>query len=185
MACFGWFRALCAWCVFWADGTAAPFLDTALQCVRDGGLLCVTCTDMASLCGTGGEAGFAKYGAYPLRGPFCHEQALRLLLGCILTHAARHKKYIVPLVSLSIDFYVRVFVRVYSSALVVKQSASKLAHLHACTGCDEFLLQRVGKLHSVAAADPSRPPRLKYSAGTSNVAVPSLCVHCESPFQVR
>ncbi len=38
------------------------------------GLLCVTCTDMAVLCGTGGEAGYAKYGAYPLKGPFCHEQ---------------------------------------------------------------------------------------------------------------
>lgn len=32
-------------------GSAAPFLDAAVQCVRDGGLLCVTCTDMAVLSG--------------------------------------------------------------------------------------------------------------------------------------
>ena len=26
-------------------GTAAPFIDAAVQCVNEGGLLCVTCTD--------------------------------------------------------------------------------------------------------------------------------------------
>ena len=32
-------------------GTAAPFIDAAVQSVTDGGLLCVTCTDLAVLCG--------------------------------------------------------------------------------------------------------------------------------------
>lgn len=44
-------------------GTAAIFLDSATQAVAEGGLLCVTCTDMAVLCGSGAEAGFAKYDA--------------------------------------------------------------------------------------------------------------------------
>ena len=30
-------------------GTAAPFIDAAVQCINDGGLLCVTCTDMQVL----------------------------------------------------------------------------------------------------------------------------------------
>ena len=30
-------------------GTAAPFIDGAVQAIRDGGLLCVTCTDLAVL----------------------------------------------------------------------------------------------------------------------------------------
>jgi tRNA (guanine26-N2/guanine27-N2)-dimethyltransferase len=42
-------------------GTAAIFLDSATQAISEGGLLCVTCTDMAVLCGSGAEAGFAKY----------------------------------------------------------------------------------------------------------------------------
>jgi tRNA (guanine26-N2/guanine27-N2)-dimethyltransferase len=37
------------------------------------GLLLVTATDMAVLCGNAGEAGFAKYGSMPLRARFCHE----------------------------------------------------------------------------------------------------------------
>lgn len=60
--------------------------------------------------------------------------------------AARHKRYIVPMLSMSIDFYVRVFVRVYTSAAQVKHAASKLAHVYQCTGCDSFHTARVGKV---------------------------------------
>lgn len=33
-------------------GTAAPFIDSAVQSVSDGGLLAVTCTDLAVLAGS-------------------------------------------------------------------------------------------------------------------------------------
>jgi len=33
-------------------GTAAPFIDAAVSCIADGGLLCVTCTDSAVLAGS-------------------------------------------------------------------------------------------------------------------------------------
>jgi len=49
-------------------GTASPFLDGAVQAVSEGGLLMVTCTDMAVLAGAYPEACFAKYGAWPLKG---------------------------------------------------------------------------------------------------------------------
>ena len=41
--------------------------------------------------------------------------ALRILLATIEQHAARHKRYIVPCISLSIDFYIRIFLRVFTS----------------------------------------------------------------------
>ncbi len=37
-----------------------------LQAVSEGGLLLVTATDMAVLCGNNGEACYAKYASYPL-----------------------------------------------------------------------------------------------------------------------
>jgi tRNA (guanine26-N2/guanine27-N2)-dimethyltransferase len=73
-----------------------------------------TATDMAVLCGNNGEVCYSKYGAYPLRGKYCHEMALRILLASIESHANRYKRYIVPVLSLSVDFYVRVFVRIYT-----------------------------------------------------------------------
>lgn len=78
-------------------GAPVQLLDSAVQAVSDGGLLMVTATDMAVLCGNNGEACFAKYGSYPLHRPYGHEQAIRILLASIETHAARHKRHIVPL----------------------------------------------------------------------------------------
>jgi tRNA G26 N,N-dimethylase Trm1 len=54
-------------------GTAVPFLESTLQAVADGGLLAVTCTDMAVLCARNPHVCFYKYGGAPLPKPYCHE----------------------------------------------------------------------------------------------------------------
>lgn len=128
-------------------GSAAPFLDAAVQAISEGGLLCVTCTDMAVLSGNHSEACYAKYASMPIRTKACHEMALRIVLSSIETHANRYKRYIVPWLSCSIDFYVRLFVRVYTSASEVKRSASKKAYMFQCIGCESFFFQPVGKRH--------------------------------------
>jgi tRNA (guanine26-N2/guanine27-N2)-dimethyltransferase len=73
-------------------------------------------------------------------------QALRLVLHSLATAAARYGRYIEPLVSLSIDFYVRVFVRVRSGASEVKKLASKTAMYYVCTGCQAFHEQPLGRV---------------------------------------
>ena len=102
-------------------GSAAPFLDSAVQAVADGGLLCITCTDSAVLCGNHSEVCFAKYGSVALRNKYCHEMGLRVLLSSVEGHANRYGRHIVPVAAFSIDFYVRVFLRVRESKLEVKQ----------------------------------------------------------------
>ena len=64
-------------------GSPTQLLDSAVQAVAEGGLLLVTATDMAVLCGNNGEACWGKYGSYPLHRPYCHEIALRILLAAI------------------------------------------------------------------------------------------------------
>lgn len=49
------------------------------------------------------------------------------------------------MLSLSIDFYVRVFVRVYTGAEAVKEMPTKLAYIWQSQGCDSFYLQHVGR----------------------------------------
>lgn len=97
-------------------GCPSIFLDSAVQAIRDGGLLLVTATDMAVLAGNSPETCYSKYGALSLKSKYCHEMALRLLLQCIESHANRYGRYIVPLLSISADFYIRVFVQVFSGA---------------------------------------------------------------------
>lgn len=66
-------------------GCPTTFLDSAVQCVTDGGLLMITATDMAVLAGNSPETCYLKYGAISLRTKACHEMALRILLQ-ILPH---------------------------------------------------------------------------------------------------
>ena len=126
-------------------GSPCQLIDSAVQAVSDGGLLLVTATDMAVLCGNNGEACFAKYGSYPLHKPYCHEMAIRILLAFLHITAARHKRYIIPVLSCSIDFYVRVFVRVYSSAAECKNAALKVGYVYQSQGCDSFYWERAGR----------------------------------------
>ena len=60
--------------------------------------------------------------------------------------------------SLSIDFYVRVFVRVHTSAETVRDSACKQMYVYQSSGCDSFYMQPVGRKVRAAPGCPLRPP---------------------------
>jgi tRNA (guanine26-N2/guanine27-N2)-dimethyltransferase len=129
-------------------GTAAPFLDAAVQSVRDdGGLLCVTCTDAGVWASNGyPEKAYSLYGGVPIKGMHSHEGGLRLILHAIATSAARYGLAIEPLLSLSIDFYARVFVRIHKSPADVKFLAGKTMVVYNCdTGCGAWTTQMVAK----------------------------------------
>ncbi|CAB4274748.1 unnamed protein product [Prunus armeniaca] len=157
-------------------GSPSVFLDSAVQSVVDGGLLMCTATDMAVLCGGNGEVCYSKYGSYPLRGKYCHEMALRILLACIESHANRYKRYIVPVLSVQMDFYVRVFVRIYSSASAMKNTPLKLSYVYQCIGCDSFHLQPIGR---TVAKNSS----VRYLPGFGPV-VPQECNDCGKKFNM-
>jgi tRNA (guanine26-N2/guanine27-N2)-dimethyltransferase len=94
-------------------GSVVPFLDSALGSIKNGGLLCITCTDTRVLCGPDLTKCFYYYGTTRAKVHDFNENALRILLSTISSSASRHCKYISPLLSLQTDFYVRVFVRVF------------------------------------------------------------------------
>lgn len=126
-------------------GTAIPFLESAISCMANGGLLAVTCTDMAVLCARQPHVCFYKYGAAPLGKSYCHEQALRMLLYCISTMANKHGREIEPMVSLTVDFYVRCFIRIKDSPSGCQKSISRYSHINQCTACETFYLQKMGQ----------------------------------------
>ncbi|UXI15840.1 WD-repeat protein [Sarcoptes scabiei] len=122
-------------------GSPIQFLDAAIQTIEDGGLLMITSTDMAVLCGNQPGACYAKYASYPIRAKFCHEMALRILIAATNSHATRYGRYIKPLLSLSIDFYIRIFVQVFSSKNHANKSIENLSYLLTCKECESFTLQ--------------------------------------------
>ncbi|XP_068656269.1 tRNA (guanine(26)-N(2))-dimethyltransferase 1-like [Aristolochia californica] len=157
-------------------GSPCLFLDSAVQSVVDGGMLMCTATDLAVLCGGNGEVCYSKYGSYPLKGKYCHEMALRILLASIESHANRYKRYIVPILSVQMDFYIRVFVRIFTSASAMKNTPLKLSYVYQCVGCDSFHLQSVGRT-------VTKNKSVKFVAGFAPV-VPQDCSDCGKKFNM-
>ncbi|KAJ9645975.1 RNA methyltransferase tRNA(m5U54)methyltransferase [Coniosporium tulheliwenetii] len=158
-------------------GTAVPFLDAAVQALNDGGLLCVTCTDAAVFASTGYlEKTYSQYGGLPIKGYHSHEGGLRLILHAIATSAARYGLAIEPLLSLSIDFYARVFVRVRKSAADVKFLAGKTMLVYGCdAGCGAWTTQFLGR--NTTYESKKGQTLWKYSLAQAPSASPH-CAHC-------
>ncbi|KAF1753776.1 hypothetical protein GCK72_020333 [Caenorhabditis remanei] len=155
-------------------GTASTFLDSAVQCVADRGILMVTCTDMAVLCGNTPEACYNKYDAVTTRMKCCHEVGLRILLRAIDSAANRYTRYIEPLVSISVDFYVRVFVKVHTGAFQAKQSGTKVGTVLVCSGCHAMEPLPMLKRGENNQENKYSLPTIRHSLTGPD----SLCVHC-------
>ena len=147
----------------------------------------------------------------PVKAEYCHEvvcsnishqgsiylhelQALRLVLHAISTSAARYGRYIHPVLSLSIDFYVRMFVQIHAAPLEVKKAyrcvplprspllfacihsliISKTSVYYVCSGCQSFHAQPLGKVVE-KTTESSSSINLQYKTH----AGPPVSPHCE------
>lgn len=163
-------------------GTASPFIDSAIQAVQDGGLLLITCTDAGVLAGSGyPEKCFALYGGNNFGNGFVnnetnHEAGLRLILSMVANTAAKYKKSIEPLLSLSIDFYMRVFIRVTTLPMEVKKLSSKTMISFGCNGCGYKVNQPLGQnrnnKHQYPKSQPEISSSCKFCGNTFSVAGP-------------
>jgi tRNA (guanine26-N2/guanine27-N2)-dimethyltransferase len=156
-------------------GTAAPFIDSAIQAVNDDGLLCVTCTDSAIFASHGYlEKTYSQYGGLPFKGEPCHEGGIRLVLHAIATSAGRYGMAIEPLLSLSIDYYLRVFVRVRKAPTDVKLLAGKTMLVYHCeSGCGAWTTQFLAR--NKVMKNKNGDPMYKHGFAQG----PSADQHCE------
>ncbi|EAN32808.1 N2-dimethylguanosine tRNA methyltransferase family protein [Theileria parva strain Muguga] len=118
--------------------SVTSYVDSAVRCVRSGGMLLITSTDMPTLCGNNPLVSFYKYGGTSFKSPFCHELSLRVLLYSVMLTASKYKRVIEPLVSCSIDFYVRVFVKVVYSPEQCKRVGQNSGLILLCVRCHSY-----------------------------------------------
>lgn len=116
-------------------GPPVPYLDSAIRALRNGGLLALTATDMAPLCGVHPRACVRKYGGQPLRTEYCHELAVRLLIGCLTMMAAKHAIGVKVLFSHSTDHYVRAYILVNYGARKADKSIKQIGYIIHCFSC--------------------------------------------------
>ncbi len=116
-------------------GSPAPFLDSAVRAIKRGGLLAVTATDMAALCGVKPSACVRKYQGTPLRTEYCHEVAVRLLLNALVLAAAKHDFGVTVLLSHSTDHYIRAYVQILPGAQRGNNALQHLGYIFHCFRC--------------------------------------------------
>ncbi|CDJ56180.1 N2,N2-dimethylguanosine tRNA methyltransferase, putative [Eimeria maxima] len=125
-------------------GSCCPFIYSSIQLIRNGGLLCITSTDTSTLVGNSAETSYYKYGgATPKVSPH-HEVAVRIVLHAIAQAAAKQRKAVQPLLCLSVDFYVRLFVRIVESAEQCKYLQQKEGIVFHCPSCEAFVVAPLG-----------------------------------------
>jgi tRNA (guanine26-N2/guanine27-N2)-dimethyltransferase len=116
-------------------GSPVPYLDSAIRALRNNGLLALTATDMAPLCGVHPKACIRKYGGKPLRTEYCHELAVRLLAGCLTTTAAKHDVGVNVVFSHSSNHYVRIYATIKYGAKKADESIKSMGYILHCFNC--------------------------------------------------
>lgn len=118
---------------------------------------------MAVLCARKPHVASYKYGSVPLPNRYCHEFALRMVLHMISTMTNRHGKVIEPLMSLTVDFYVRLFIRIKDSPIQCHRSIVKYSSVYQCIDCEAFYLQPLGReIEEVIKTDVNTGKYKKY-----------------------
>lgn len=165
-------------------GTAAPFMDSAIQAIKDEGLLLVTCTDLGVLAGNGyPEKCFGLYGGTNASGDATHEVALRLVLHMIANIAGKYGKTIEPQLSLSVDFYVRLFIKVKKSPITVKSLGANTMINYVCSGCGTSHAQHLMKMTLNEKHKDNPLCKYKYSLA-QGPGIGTHCSFCSSVFHL-
>ena len=90
-------------------GTPAYYLDSAFRSINKNGVIAVTATDTATLCGVYPKVCKRRYNAMPLHSYFMKEVGLRILLGYICREALKYDKGIKPILCYVTDHYFRLY----------------------------------------------------------------------------
>lgn len=116
-------------------GSPSEFLDSTVRATRDGGIIALTATDMAPLCGVSPTACLRKYGGRPLRTVYTHEVALRLLVGAAVRAAAIHEMGVRPVFSYFADHYIRVYLALGHGAKPADAALAEMGYVVHCPRC--------------------------------------------------
>ncbi len=95
-------------------GSPVYFINSAMSSIKNNGIIAVTATDTATLCGTYPKVCLRRYYSVPLHSYFMKEVGLRILLGFLCREACIYDKAIIPILSYSTDHYFRAYVKVIS-----------------------------------------------------------------------
>jgi tRNA (guanine26-N2/guanine27-N2)-dimethyltransferase len=116
-------------------GTPAKHIDCVLRAVLDGGLVSITATDTAVLCGVYPEVCLRRYYGRPLNNSYGNETAIRLLLSLIALTASRLELSIKPVFVHATMHYMRVYASVSVSSSEANNVYKSIGYTMHCFNC--------------------------------------------------
>ena len=127
-------------------GTPIRQLQAAISATADGGVLSMTATDTAVLCGVYPKVSRRRYGSASLNNSFNHETGIRILLGAIAREGASLDVGIEPVAAHSTRHYLRVFARVLAGAQRADRALGNIGFVIWCPFCG----------HAQASTEPEK-----------------------------
>ncbi|XP_075033510.1 tRNA (guanine(27)-N(2))-dimethyltransferase isoform X2 [Mixophyes fleayi] len=127
-------------------GTSVNYLDAAFRNIRNLGILSVTSTDTGSLYAKTVHVTKRHYGCNIIRTEYFKELAARIVLSAVARAAARCNKGIEVLLSVALEHFVLVIVRVLRGPSLADESAKMINTLIHCHWCEERIFQKEGNM---------------------------------------
>ena len=118
-------------------GTPIRHLQAALEATADGGMLSITATDTAVLCGVYPRVSRRRYGAEPLKNHFAHETGVRLLAGAVAREGGHLDIGATPVFAHSTRHYLRLYMRVEHGPAAADGALGRLGFVSWCPHCGD------------------------------------------------
>lgn len=125
-------------------GSPARYLQAGISATADGGILSVTATDTAVLCGVHRATCLRRYGSAPLNNRFHHETGVRILLASMARQGAAIDAGIEPVAAHSTRHYIRIYARVRAGASAAEASLEGVGTISWCPACGDALAPHDG-----------------------------------------
>lgn len=116
-------------------GSPSPYVDCVLRSVSNHGLISITATDTAVLCGVYPKVCFRKYYGFPIRSEYSNEIGIRLLVSFIALTASRFDLSIIPYFCHINLHYMRVYLKVEFGNSLANSVFQKIGFLKHCQSC--------------------------------------------------
>lgn len=116
-------------------GTPVPFVPAALRATADQGILSVTATDTAVLCGVYHTVCERRYGSASLNNHFKHETGVRILMSYVRRIAASLDVGVSPIFAHSTRHYMRIFARIEVGPSKADHSLKYEGFIALCSNC--------------------------------------------------
>ncbi|MFZ0366287.1 MAG: tRNA (guanine(10)-N(2))-dimethyltransferase [Nitrososphaeraceae archaeon] len=116
-------------------GSPSTYVDCVLRSVSNRGLISITATDTAVLCGVYPNVCYRKYYGFSIRTEYSNEIGIRILVSFIALNASRFDLSIVPYFCHTNLHYMRVYLRVIFGSSLANSVSSKIGFLKHCLNC--------------------------------------------------